>query len=179
MEGTWWPMGPNTALLAIHGASMLVTLVFSAFLFGAIFFSKSADETLIRRLKISSAVAFVSLMILMVTGIIPDTQFGNPSLFSGTEQEDFGTVVRTISADGLGAFTGPILFDMMEHVSLIVPGLAAVIGFLIWTRGEEVITVPAVRRSVLSLMLLTALWTAVLALIGVAITKELTFITTG
>ncbi len=181
MEGTatWWPMGPNTALLAIHGASMLVTLVFSAFLFGAIFFSRNPDPALIRRLKISSAVAFVFLIILMVTGILPDTQFGNTALFSGTENEDFGTVVRTIDATGLGNFTGPILFDMMEHVSLIVPGLAAVIGFLIWTEGDRVITVPVVRRTVLSLMLVTAVWTAVLALIGVALTKELTFVTTG
>ena len=181
MEGaaTWWPMGPNTALLAIHGAAMLISLVFSAFLFGAIYFIREPTPTLVRRLKISSAVAFGFLLLLMVTGIIPDTQFGNPALFAGTEAEDFGVVIRHIDANGLAAFTGPILFDMMEHVSLIVPGLAAVIGFLIWTRGEEVITVPALRRSVLSLMLVTALWTAVLAVIGVALTKELTFVTTG
>lgn len=179
MEGTWWPMGPNTALLALHGASMLIALIFSAFLFGAIYFIKEPTPTLVRRLKISSAVAFVFLIILMVTGIIPDTQFGNPALFSGTENEDFGTVVRNVTSDGLAVFTGPILFDMMEHVSLIVPGLAAVIGFLIWTESERVITVPAVRRSVLGLMLVTAGWTTVLAVIGVALTKELTFITTG
>jgi hypothetical protein len=76
---------------------------------------------------------------------------------------------------GRGNFTGPLLFDMMEHVSLIVPGLAAVIGFLIWHYGRDAMTMPAIRRSVQSLMLVMAGWTLVLGMIGVYITKVLTF----
>lgn len=80
-----------------------------------------------------------------------------------------------INATGLGNFTGPLLFDMMEHVSLVVPGLAAVAGVLIFTAGERVITVPAIRASVLWLMSITGIWTLIIGAIGVYITKVLTY----
>jgi len=88
---------------------------------------------------------------------------------------DFGTFVTKVTDTTLGNFTGPLLFDMMEHVSLIVPGLAAVIGFLILYLGRRVMTEPAIRGSVLSLMLVAGAWTFVLGAIGVYITKVLTF----
>jgi hypothetical protein len=64
---------------------------------------------------------------------------------------------------------------MMEHVSLIVPGLAAVILFLIWYYGPRVMTQPVIRNSTLSLMVLTGGWMMVLGMIGIYITKVLTF----
>lgn len=64
---------------------------------------------------------------------------------------------------------------MMERVSLVVPGLAAVAGVLIFACGEKVITVPAIRRSVLSVMAVTGIWVLVIGVIGVYITKVLTY----
>jgi len=63
-------IGPNTFWLDLHGLLMFLILIFSAFLFGAIFFAKDPDERLVRRLKISSVVAFVLLMLLMITGFL-------------------------------------------------------------------------------------------------------------
>ncbi len=37
-------IGPNTIWLDLHGLLMFLILIFAAFLFGAIFFSKEADE---------------------------------------------------------------------------------------------------------------------------------------
>ncbi len=67
----------------------------------------------------------------------------------------------------LGNFTGPLLFDMMEHVSLIVPGLAAVILFLIRHYGPRVMTQPVIRNSTLGLMALAGGWMMVLGMIGI------------
>lgn len=167
--------GPNTLWLGLHGVLMFIILVFSAFLFGAIFFTKDPDAATVRRLKISAAVTFTALLLLMISGIVPDIGFGNPDSFSGTTQNAYGTFHSVVTASGLGNFTGPLLFDMMEHVSLIVPGLAAVAGILIFTAGERVITVPAIRASVLWLMSVTGIWVLIIGVIGVYITKVLTY----
>ena len=168
-------IGPNTIWLDLHGLLMFLILIFAAFLFGALFFSKEADERLVRRLKISSAVTFVLLMLLMITGMIPDVNFAFGATFTHSTVNDFGTFAAKVTDASLGNFTGPLLFDMMEHVTLIVPGLSAVVGFLIFYYGAQVITVPAIKRSVLSLMIVAGLWTLVLGAIGVYITKVLTF----
>jgi hypothetical protein len=167
--------GPNTLWLGLHGLLMFIILVFSAFLFGAIFFTKSPDARTVRRLKISAAVTFVALLLLMISGIIPDIGFGYPNTFTGTVHNAYGTFHSAVTATGLGNFTGPLLFDMMEHVSLIVPGLAAVAGVLIFTAGERVITVPAIRTSVLWLMSVTGIWVLIIGVIGVYLTKVVTY----
>lgn len=167
--------GPNTLWLGLHGLLMFVILVFSAFLFGAIFFTKDPTAQTVRRLKISAAVTFAALLLLMISGIIPDIGFGTTPSFTGTIHNAYGTFRSSVTAAGLGNFTGPLLFDMMEHVSLVVPGLAAVAGVLIFTAGDQVITVPAIRTSVLWLMSITGIWTLIIGVIGVYITKVLTY----
>jgi len=64
--------GPNTLWLGLHGFLMFVILVFSAFLFGAIFFTGTPDARTVRRLKVSAAVTFGARLLLMISGIIPD-----------------------------------------------------------------------------------------------------------
>jgi hypothetical protein len=168
-------IGPNTFWLDVHGLLMFLLLIFASFLFGAIFFSKNPDQQLVRRLKISSAATFGLLVLLMISGIIPDIQFAFGSTFTQHATNAFGTFNSQVGDDTLGNFTGPLLFDMMEHVTMIVPGISAVIGFLVFHYGEQVITNQAIRRSVLSLMFLAGAWTLALGAIGVYITKVLTF----
>ena len=167
-------IGPNTLLLNLHGLFMILMTIFSAFLFGAIYFSHEASPQLVYRLKVSSIVAFLMLIGLIITGIIPDIAMGTGAAYSHSTTNAFGTFTATVTDDQVANFTGPLLFDMMEHTSLILPGLAAVIGFVILYFGGRVITDPTIKRSVLSLMLLTAAWTLGLAFIGVYITKVLT-----
>lgn len=167
-------IGPNTFWLDMHGLLMFLILVFAAFLFGAIFFSKDPDERLVRRLKVSSAVTFI-LLLLMLTGIIPDINFGTGANFTHSTVNSFGTFTAKVTDDSVANFAGPLLFDMMEHVTLIVPGLAALVGFLIWYYGAQVITNPMIKRSVLSLMFVAGAWTLALGGMGVYITKVLTF----
>jgi hypothetical protein len=164
-------VGPNTLWLGLHGLLMFIILVFSAFLFGAIFFTRTPDPRTVRRLKISAAVTFAALLLLMISGIIPDIGFGNVTSFAGTTSNAYGTFHSSVTATGLGNFTGPLLFDMMEHVSLVVPGLAAVAGVLIFTAGDRVITVPAIRTSVLWLMSITGIWTLIIGAIGAMVTS--------
>jgi hypothetical protein len=164
-------VGPNTLWLGLHGLLMFIILVFSAFLFGAIFFTRTPDPRTVRRLKISAAVTFAALLLLMISGIIPDIGFGNVTSFAGTTSNAYGTFHSSVTATGLGNFTGPLLFDMMEHVSLVVPGLAAVAGVLIFTAGDRVITVPAIRTSVLWLMSITGIWSLIIGAIGAMVTS--------
>jgi len=88
----------------------------------------------------------------MISGIIPNIGFGTGASCAGVTHNAYGRFSSHVSDASLGNFTGPLLFDMMEHVNLVVPGLAAVAGVLIFAYGEKVITVPAIRRSVLSVM---------------------------
>ena len=83
-------LGPNTFWLDLHGMMMFIILVFSAFLFGAIFFAKTADAVLVRRLKISASVSFAALLLLIVSGIIPDIGFTAAAL-NGTTHNAYGT----------------------------------------------------------------------------------------
>ena len=168
-------LGPKTFWLDLHGFLMFVVLVFGAFLFGAVFFRQQPDSWFVRRLRISAIVTVVGLFGLCITGIIPDASFDSGARFSGKFVNDYGTFVNHVSDGSLGNLTGPLLFDMMEHVSLIVPGLALVILVLIVHYRERVVTAPEVRRSVQALMLLTGAWVLVLGAIGVYITKILTF----
>ena len=169
------PIGLNSFWLDLHGLFMFGTLIFGAFLFGAVYFGKDPDDKYLWRLRISGVVTFFMILGLMITGIVPDTAFGAGATFSGTITNDLGTTTRTVTDAQLGNFTGPLLFDMMEHVALIVPGLAAVIAFLIWNQGRKVITEPGVRMAVLSLMAVNGAWIFALGAIGVYITKVLTF----
>ncbi len=166
--------GPNTFWLDVHAALMFATLIFAAFLLGAIYFSRTADAQFVRRLKVSSVVTMGSLLLLIVTGIIPDVGFVNTAISTHIHNA-YGVFTATVSPSGLGNFTGPLLFDMMEHASLIVPGIAAVVVFLIFHYGAQVISNQRVRRTVIGLMLLAGAWMMVIGGIGVYITKVLTY----
>jgi hypothetical protein len=168
-------LGWNTFWLDLHGAVMILTLSAAAFGFGVVVMAREPSDRLVEGLKWSGVITFAGFVAIAITGMVPDTAFGSGATFSGTFNNDFGNVTRSVSDSQLGNFTGPLLFDMMEHVSLIVPALAAVIAFLLWNQGRKVITVPAIKASVLGLMSVTWLWTLVLAAIGVYITKVLTF----
>ena len=168
-------LGSNTMWIGSHGLLMQLVLICLAFLFGAIWFCRQADERLLRGLKAASLVTFVGLVLLMITGIVPDVGFEKGAAFSGTIRNDFGTFQSTVTDENLGAFTGPLLFDMMEHISFIVPGLAAVFCFMIWHYGKRVIEDRAVRGSVLWLLTVTAAWIMVIGHLGFYVSKVLTF----
>lgn len=168
-------IGPNNFWLDMHGLLMFLIMTFGAFVFGAVYFGKDPDANMVRRLKISSVVTFVALLLLMITGIVPDAGFGSGATFSYVTHNAFGSFTSHVTDTTLGNFTGPLLFDMMEHTSQIVPGLSLVILFLIYIYGDRVITVPTIRRSVESLMVLAGAWTLVIGAIGVYITKALTY----
>jgi hypothetical protein len=168
-------IGSNTMWLGAHGMLMLVILISLAFLFGAIWFSRRADEQLVRGLKAASMTTFIALVLLMITGLVPDIGFGEGASFSGSFHTDFGKVQSTVTNDNLSAFTGPLLFDVMEHVSFIVPGLAALLCFLIWHYGRRVVEERAIRGATLSVLVLTVGWVLVIGNLGLYVTKVLTF----
>lgn len=167
--------GTNNLLLDLHGLLMILVLICGAFAFGAIYFPKTIGAQHLFRLKATGIVLFILIVGLMITGIIPDMSFGSGATFTYNTTNSFGAFAAKVTDDSLGNFTGPLLFDMMEHVTLIVPGLAAVIGFLIWHYGQRLATDQKARGSVISLMILTGIWMLALGMIGVYITKILTF----
>jgi hypothetical protein len=143
--------------------------------FGAIYLSSQADERLVRRLKWLSIFSFVLVVLLLITGILPDINFGFGATFTYTASNDFGNFTATVSDASLSNLTGPLLFDIMEHVTLIGPAIAGVITLLIWHYGELVITDPRIKRSVLVLMLTGGAWLFVLLWVGMYLMKILTF----
>lgn len=168
-------LGSNTMWIGSHGLVMQLVLIALAFLFGAIWFAKQADDRLLGGLKAASLVTFLGLVLLMITGIVPDIGFEKGASFSGTVHNDFGLFQSSVTDENLAAFTGPLLFDVMEHISLIVPGLAALVCFLIWHYGKRVVEDRAIRASVLSLMTLTVAWIMVIGHLGFYVSKVLTY----
>jgi hypothetical protein len=168
-------VGYNTMWLDAHGLLMVLVVVCLGFLAGAIWFSRQADDRLVRGLRAAGLTTVVALVLLTITGLVPDIGFEKGATFSGTFHGEFGTIQSNVSDENVGAFTGPLLFDIMEHISLVVPGLAVLLCFLIWNLGRRTVEDPAVRRSVLSLLVLTGCWALVLGGIGVYITKVLTY----
>jgi hypothetical protein len=168
-------VGPNTLWLDAHGMLMVIVIASLAFVAGALWFAQKADRRLLRGLAVASAFTFLAVVGLTLTGLVPDVAFEKGDMFSGTVQNPFGTFQATVTDENVGAFTAPLLFDMMEHVSLVVPGLALLLWFWIRHHGPRVVEDPLVRRTALVLVGANAFWLFVLGGIGVYMTKVLTF----
>jgi hypothetical protein len=168
-------LGPNELLLSIHGLVFILIVGFASYIFGAIYFTKEPSKSFMTRLKISSLVTFLLVVGLLVSGILPDINFGSGSTLTSSYTNDYGNFTQTVSDASVAGFTGPLLFDMMEHVSFIGGVLAGVITFLVWDFGELVVTEPKAKWSVLSLIFVTVAWLIVLGIIGTIMTKTLTF----
>ena len=166
--------GTHTIWLAAHGFFMLAGLAGLAFTGGALAFALRADARLLGGLKAASAFSFLALVALTVTGLVPDIVFEKGSLFSGTFQNAFGHFQAAVTDDGMGAFTGPLLFDVMEHVSLVVPGLALLLCVLVWRDGPRVVESDGARRAVLVLAAVTMFWILAVGGTGVYLAKVLT-----
>jgi hypothetical protein len=154
---------------------MILVLAGLAFLAGAISLASRADERLVRGLKIASLLTLLAFVALTFTGLVPDVLFEKGAGFSGTFQNAFGTFHANVSDENLGALTGPLLFDIMEHVPLVLPGLAALLCFCIWQYGRRVVDDASVRASVLSILAVTFAWVLAVGGIGVYVSKVLTF----
>ena len=168
-------LGNHTLWLCTHGLLMVVALIVVAFLCGVVGFDRPADERLVRALKWLGALGLVAMVALMVTGLVPDVDFDKGQGFSGSFHTGFGTFQASVTDDNLGAFTGPLLFDMMEHVSFVVPGLAALLCFLIWHYGRRVIEDRVIRGAAVVTAALMVGWVLVIGSLGVYVTRILTF----
>jgi len=168
-------VGPETMWLGAHGLFMLVILAGLALLFGALWGGRPADARLVAALRVVSLLTLLALVALTVSGLVPDVAFDKGTALSGTLQNGFGTFRAQVSDDNLGAFTGPLLFDVMEHVSLVVPGLALLLCFWIWHHGRRVVEDAAVRRTALWLVAVIGFWVLAIGNIGLYLTKVLTF----
>jgi hypothetical protein len=167
-------LGTNELLLSLHGLLFILIVGFASYIFGAIYFKRIESEIYIRRLKISSLVTFLLVLGLMISGILPDVNFGS-GLLSATYTNSYGNFTQSVNDTTVGAFTGPLLFDMMEHVSFVGLALTGVVTYLIWDYGELVVTDKRVKWSTLSIILVIVAWLLVLGVIGTIMTKTLTF----
>lgn len=172
---TLFGLGPNELLLSIHGLIFILIVGFASYIFGAIYFKRIESETYVKRLKISALVTFLLVLGLMISGMLPDTNFGSGATLTASYTNNYGNFTQSISDASVGAFTGPLLFDMMEHISFIGLTLTAIITYLIWNYGELVITDMRVKWSILSLIIVTGAWLIVLGVVGTIMTKTLTF----
>lgn len=157
----------------MHSFFVFLTLTAMIVVFGGILLSKVADKKTLGRLKLYSAVTFIFVLVLMFTGIIPD-MVGYANGFTYTTINQYANTTVSVSNAQVGNFTGPYLFDMMEHVTQIGPALAAVVMGLIWYLGPQVITQPQIRRGVLVLLGLGWVWLIALGAIGIILTKTIT-----
>lgn len=168
-------LGPNELMLSVHGLVFILIVGFASYVFGGIYFTKDPSTQFITRLKFSALITFLLTLGLMISGMIPDTNFGNATLLTAAYGNDYGNFSQNVGAVSAGNFTGPLFFDMMEHISFVGLALVAVITHLIWDFGALVVTDRKVKMSVLSLIFVTVAWLIVLGVVGTIMTKTLTF----
>jgi hypothetical protein len=70
-------LGWNELLLSVHGLVFILIVGFAAYIFGAIYFEKTPDKTFIKRLKLSALLTFILVLALMISGMLPYTNFGS------------------------------------------------------------------------------------------------------
>lgn len=161
-------------MLSLHGLFFILIVGFGSYVFGAIYFKRIESDVYVTRLKISALATFLAVFGLTITGILPDVNFAS-NFLSASYSNDYGNFTQNVGAITVGNFTGPLLFDMMEHISFVGLALTGVVTYLIWNFGKLVITDRRVKWSVLSLMLVTIAWLLVLGVVGTIMTKTLTF----
>ncbi len=170
----WLGFGPETMWVNLHYAMFIVALFVVMFLLDLVYLPRAASPHLVRGLKIFSLFLFLVIVIVSVLGVIPDIPFDS-SHVGGTWTGQYGSVTANVSDSDVGNLTGPLLFDMMEHTSLILPPIWGLAAVLVWHYGPLTVADPKVKRAVLALLVLGIVWTLVLAIMGVVMVKTLTF----
>lgn len=169
-------MGPETLWLSFHHfLSIALVLALVEFVGAGLFFTKEPSARVTLHMKVATAGAFLIAVLVTITGIVPDTKFGDLSVFNTTTVTGYGTTALHVTNASLGNFAGPIMFDMMEHVALVVPGLIAMIAVLCWAYGSALLRLRDVKASVISLVFVTFTWIAVISIMGIIMVKYLTF----
>lgn len=166
--------GTDTILLDLHSLLVFLTLTVLMTVFGGILMSRQADKKTIGWLKILSVVEVVLVVLLVVTGIVPDMAFSSGANLTYTSNTQYSNITQNVTDAQLANFTAPLIFDFMEHVTLLGPGLAGVVAMLIWALGPLVITNSTIKRGVLLLLVVGLIWLLVLGAMGVILTKTMT-----
>jgi hypothetical protein len=167
-------IGANTLLVNLHYGIFIGTLFLAAFLLDAILFAKN-EPAMVKLAILSSFFLFLLTIAINISGIVADIPFSSGSAVSSSYNSTYGTFNANVTDSGVGNFTGPLVFDMMEHSSLVVPGIAAVIFALaIYYKGRA-FTEPEIRKSMFILMIVLIGWIMALAMFGVILVKTLTY----
>src|SRR5574340_1825298 len=107
-------LGPNELMLSLHGLIFILIVGFASYVFGGIYFTKDPSESFVTRLKFSALITFLLTLGLMISGMLPDVNFGSGAVLSASYVNDYGNFTQSISDASVGGFTAPLLFDMME-----------------------------------------------------------------
>ena len=167
-------LGLGTILINLHYGTFIVTFFFIAFIIDFVYFLKAANHDLTTLLKFSAIALFALVVAIVILGLAADIPVMDPGSLSGIWSTPYSSVSQTVTADQANSWCNALLTDMMEHTSLLGPGLAAVIASLVWNYKDRVLTDRAVKRNVLVLLGIGLAWALVLGLIGVILTKTLT-----
>ena len=173
---SFFGLGPNEVYLYIHGLLFILIAGFACYLFGGIYFTKTPDKTFMFRLRYSALITFFLVLGMTITGLLPDMSgFGSGAFLTSSWQTTYGNFTQSITDTSLGNFTGPYIFDMMEHISFVGLAMVGVVTYLIWDFGELVVTEARVKWSILAIMFVTVAWLIILGVVGTILTKSLTF----
>lgn len=167
-------LGIGTTLINLHYGTFIVALFFAAFLIDFIYFVKTSNRDLTVLLKFGAVAVFVLVVGVVILGLAADIPVMDSGSLSGLWSTPYSSSAQVVTGDQANRFCNALLTDMMEHTSLLGPGLAAVLLSLVWNYQGSVLTDPKVKRGVLLLMGIGLARVLVLALIGVILTKTLT-----
>lgn len=149
--------------MVTHGWFVSIALMTAAGFFGLIAFARELNVWAVRAMKFLAALTFVLVVLVDITGAYGYVWYRLPAPTSPRS-----IILKT------DPFAHQILFENMEYVSLMGPILSAVITYLVFHFGGDLVKPPAAPwavRSVASLLVLAVILTFALSYAGVIPTR--------
>lgn len=168
-------LGPFSAIVNLHYGLFIVAFFFLAFLIDAIYFLEKSDRGKVALLKFGSMALFLMVVAVVILGLASDMPLNSGAPLSATWQGTYGNHTQNVTDTQATVLCNSLFMDMMEHTSLIGPGMGAVLVGMTWSYQGQILTDRRVKGTFLFLMGIALAWVLVIAVMGVILTKTVTY----
>ena len=143
-------------VMLIHGSIASITLMAATFLIGVLMFAKELSSEDVSKLKwISAGTAFLvyAMDFLGGLGYIP---------YRVRDPTSARSIILATSP-----WAHEVAFESMEYAGLFGPLIATAITYIVWHYGADIVKEPAVKRTLMIMLVIGILWG--LALLGAGV----------
>lgn len=147
-------------VMLLHGFLTTLALMAAALMIGVLLFAKGLSNSDVRVLKWFNLGTVFIVFLLNLTG-----GYGYIFYRLKVPGSPRSIILKT------APWAHEIAFESMEYVSLIGPIIAAVIAYVVWHYGADIVKEPAIKRALLVMLAVGILWGLALTAAGVIPTR--------